>query len=99
MDSCPSPFLPHVGTVFVCSLGDTTKAEMNSYYLAALAPSATTHPSPPSGGIGDPGVRSRGTKAIATVNLQIEVPELHPKKVPEWSQVSNMLTSGQSAHS
>ena len=59
-DTCPSPFQP------VCNVGDTTEAELESYGLAALAPLATTHPSPPSGGRGDPGIPGRGTKAIAT---------------------------------
>ena len=60
MDTCPSPFHPRVGTVPVCTVGDTTKAEMRSYGLAALVPLATAHPSAPSGG--------RRTKAIATAN-------------------------------
>ena len=46
MDTCPSPFHPHVRTVPVCSVGDTTKAEMKGYGLAALAPLATVYPSP-----------------------------------------------------
>ena len=49
MDTCPSPFPPRVRTVPVCTIGDTTEAEMKRYGLAALAPLATTHPSPPSG--------------------------------------------------
>ena len=44
MDICPSPFYPRVRTVPVCSVGNTTQAEMKGYGLAALAPLATTHP-------------------------------------------------------
>ena len=86
MDTCPSPFHPRVRTVPVCSVGDTTKAEMKGYGLAALAPLATVYPSPPSGGTSDPGVPRRGTKAIPTANLQIEIPEFHPKNLPEWAE-------------
>ena len=69
MDTCPSPFHARVRTVPVCSVGDTTEAEMKGYGLSALAPLATVHPSPLSGGTGDTGVLGRGTKAIATANL------------------------------
>ena len=44
------------------------------------------NPSPPSGGTSDPGVPGRGTKAITTANLQIELPEFDPKKLPEWAE-------------
>ena len=86
MDTCPSPFHPRVRTVPVCSVGDTSEAVMKSYGLAALAPWAIPHPSPPSGGRGDLGVPSRGTKAIATANLSIELPEFDPKNLPEWAE-------------
>ena len=86
MDTCPSPFHPRVRTVPVCSVGDTTEFEMKGYGLAALAPLATVYPSPLSGGTGDTGVPRRGTKAIATANLQIELPELDPKSLPEWAE-------------
>ena len=86
MDTSPSPFHPRVRTVSVCSVGDTTEAEMKSYGLAALAPLATTHPSPPSGGTGDLDVPGRGTKANGTANLQIELPEFDPKSLPEWTE-------------
>ena len=71
MDTCPSPFHPRVRTVPVCSVGDTTEAEMKGYGLSALAPLATAHPSPLSGGTGDTGALGKGTKAIATANGQI----------------------------
>ena len=67
------------------TVGDTTKAEMKSCGLAALAPLATMHPSPPSGRKGDPGVPGRGTETIASANLQIEPPEFDSKNLPEWT--------------
>ena len=83
MDTCCSPFRPHVRTVPVCSVGNTSEAEMKSYGLAALAPLAITHPSPLSRGTGGTGGPGRGTKAIATANLQIELPEFDPKYLLE----------------
>ena len=77
---------------------------MKSYGMATLAPLATTQPLAASGGTGDPGVPGRGTKAIATANLQIKLPESVswiPKACRSGlrssvnfysSQVSNMLT-------
>ena len=59
---------------------------MEGYGLAALAPLATVYPSPPSGGKGDTGVPGRGTKGIATANLQIKLPEFDPKILPEWAE-------------
>ena len=92
MDTCPRPFHPLLRTVPVCTLGDTTEAEIKSYGLAALAPLATTHPPPPSGGTDDPGVPGRGTKAIATAKLPIELPEFDSKNLPEWAEeVSEFL--------
>ena len=86
MDTCPSPFHPLVRTVPVCSVGDTTEAEMKGYGLAALAALATVYPAPPSGGTGDPGVPGRGMKAIATANLQIDLPEFDHTNLPEWAE-------------
>ena len=86
METCSSPFHPRVRTVPVCSVGDTTEAEMKIYGLAALAPLASVYPSPLSGGTGDTGVPGRGTKAIATANPQIEHPEFDPKSLPEWAE-------------
>ena len=70
---------------------------MKSYGLAALAPLAPTHPSPPSGRTGDPGVRGRQTKAIATANLQIKLPEFDPENLPEWAEELSefLLVTGQ----
>ena len=62
LDTCPTPFPPRVRTVPVCTIGDSTEAEMEGYGLAALAPPATVYPSTPLGGKGDTGVPGRGTK-------------------------------------
>ena len=106
LDTCPSSFHPCLRTVPVCTVDDTTEAEIKSYGLAAPAPLATTHTSAPSGGTGDPGVPGRGSKAIATANLQIELPEFDPytrpsrlRSFPSFcsSEVSNMLMSGPNA--
>ena len=86
MDTRPSNFYPCMRTVLVCSVGDTPVVEMKSYGQAALAPLATTHPSPPSCRPGDPGAPGRGTKAIVTANLQMELPELDPKTLPERAE-------------
>ena len=80
------PFHPRMRTVPVCSVGDTTEAEMKGYGLAALVPLATVHLSPPSGGAGDTGVPGRGTKGVATAHLQIELSEFNPKNLPEWAE-------------
>ena len=88
---------PCVKTLHVGSLVDTTEAEMKGYGLAALVPLATVYPVPPSGGTGDPRVPGRGTKPIAMANLQIELPELNPKKLPEWAEEFSefLLLTGQ----
>ena len=99
-DTCLSPSHPRVRTVPVCSVGDTTEAEMKGYGLAALAPLTIVYPSPPSGGTDDTGVPDRGTKAIATMNLQIKLPEFDPKDLPEWAEgFSDTLISGPNARS
>ena len=97
MDTCSRPFHPRVRTVPVCSVGDTTEAEMKGYGLSALAPLATVHPSPLSGGTGDTGVPGRGEKAIATANFQTELPEFNPKNLPEWAEEFSefLLLTGQ----
>ena len=96
-DTCPCPFHTLLRSVPVCSVGDTTEAEMKGYGLAALAPLPTVYPSPPSGGKGDPGVPGRGTKAIATANLQIELPMYDPKNLPQWAEEFSefLLLTGQ----
>ena len=86
MDTCPSPFHNRVRTVPVCSVGDTIEAEMKAYGLVALAPVAAMHPSLPSDGTSCPGVPGRGTKTIATTNLQMELLEFDTKNLPEWAE-------------
>ena len=66
---------------------------MKGYGLSALAPSATAHPSPLSGGTGDRGVPGRGTKAITTANLQIELPKFDPKNLPESPTPPSICTA------
>ena len=70
---------------------------MKGYGRSALAPLATVHHSPLSGGTGDTGLPGRGTKAIATANLQIELPEFHRKDLPEWAEEFSefLLLTGQ----
>ena len=97
LDTYASPFHPRVRTVSVCSVGDTTEAEMKGCGLSAQALLATVHPSALSGGTGDTGVPGRGTKAIATANLRIEVPECNPKNLPKWAEEFSefLLLTGQ----
>ena len=97
MDTCPRPFHPRVRTVPVRSVGDTTEAERNSYGLAALAPLATTRPSPPIGGTGNPGVPGGGTKPISIANPQMQLLEFDPKTLPEWAEEFSefLLLTGQ----
>ena len=85
MDTCPSPFHLRVRIVPVCSVGDTSEAAIESYGLAAVAPLAIAHPSPPSRSTGDTDVTGRGTKAIATADLQIQLQEFDPKNLPKWA--------------
>ena len=92
MVTCPSPFHPRVRTVPVYSIGDPTEAEMKGYGLSALASLTTVHPSALSGGTGDTVVPGRRTKAIATANLQMELPQFDPDNLPEWAEeVSEFL--------
>ena len=105
METCISRFRPCVRTLPMCSVGDTTEAEMKGYGLAAPAPLATVYPSAPSGGTADTGVPGRGTKAIATANF----PRVRSQKkclsgLMSFlsfcsSRVSNTLMSGPNAHS
>ena len=83
MDTRPSPFYPRVRTVPVCNVGDTSKAELKSYGLAALAPWAITHPLPPPDGRPGIGGLGRETKAIATASNQMKLPVSDPKNLSE----------------
>ena len=97
MDTCPSPLHPRVRTVPVCSVRDTLEAEIKGCRLSALAPLATVHPSPLSGGTGDKGDPGRGTKSMPMANLQIKPPEFDPENLPEWAQEFSefLLLTGQ----
>ena len=67
--------------------------------LAALTPLATVYPSSSSGRTADPGVPGRRTKAIATANLQIQLPEFDPKKLPDWAgELSEFLLLTRQQH-
>ena len=70
---------------------------MKGFGLSAQAPLATVHPSPLPGGTGDTCVLLRGTKAIATANLQIELPEFDPKNLPKLAEELSefLLLTGQ----
>ena len=59
---------------------------MKGYGLAAPALLATVNPSSLSGRTSDTGLPGRGTKAIATANLQLEVSALDPENLPEWAE-------------
>ena len=93
MDTRPSPFNLCVRTVPVYSVGNISEAEMKNYVLAAVALLAITHPSAFSDGTG----ADRGTKAIATANLQIELPEYDHKNLPGWAEEFSefLLLTGQ----
>ena len=85
-DTCPRPFDLRVGIVFVCNVGDASEAKMKSHGLGALAPLAISPASPPSSGTGSIGGLGRVTKAMATANLEIELPEFNPKNLREWGE-------------
>ena len=86
MATFPSPFHPRLRTLPVCSVGDTSEAEMKSYGLTSLAPKPITHPSAPSGGSHNTSVLGRGTKAITTARLQVEPPVFDPKNLPQCAE-------------
>ena len=77
MATCPRHFDPRVRTVPVCNVGDTSEADVKTFGLAELVPLAITHPRPPGDPTAATGGCSRGTQAIATVNLSIKLPELY----------------------
>ena len=88
-DSCPSPFHPRVRTIPACSVAETSIEDLEVYGVVALAPLAIANPTPPDSTGGSTGKSSR---AIATSNLQVELPEFHPKNLPEWAdEVSEFL--------
>ena len=78
---CPSSFHPNVRTLPVCNVRGTSEPEMKNYGLATLAPLHIAHPSPHTEATSATGDWERGTKAIATANLQTELLELDPKNL------------------
>ena len=70
---------------------------MKSYGLAAVAPLAITHPPPSTDATVATCGWGRGTKAIATANLQIKLPEFDPKNLPQWAEEFSefLLLTGQ----
>ena len=107
MDSCPSPFHPRVSTVPVGSVGMGSEVTIRNYGLPALAPLATKHPSPPSGGAVTKVSQVREGRPLPRPTFISNFWSLIPKLCPSGrrnspnfhsSRVSNMLTPGLSAH-
>ena len=92
--TCPSPFHPRPRTVPIAELQDVPVTETEKKGLTALAPLAGV-PSPPSGLIPGGG---KSSKPIAQASIQLELPELDPKSLPEWAEkfAEFLLFTGQS---
>ena len=90
--TCPSPFHPRARTVPIAELQDVPVTETEKRGLSALAPLAGVSPS----GL-TPGGAKTGTP-IAQANIQLELPEVDPKNVPEWAEefAEFLLLTGQS---
>ena len=80
--TCASPFHPRARTVPIAELRDVPVTETEKRGLSALAPLAGVPP-PPSGTT--PGGGKSG-RHIAQANIQLELPELDPKNLPEWAE-------------
>ena len=80
--TCPSPFHPRARSAPIAELQDVPATETQKRGLTALAPLAgrPTPPSDPTSGGGKNG------KPIAQANIQLELPEFDPKKLPEWAE-------------
>ena len=92
--TCPSPFHPRAKTVLIAELQDVPVTETQKRELSALAPLAGVTP-PPSGLT--PGGGKSG-RPIAQANLQLALPELDLKSLPEWADefAEYLLLTGQS---
>ena len=92
--TCPSPFHPRARTVPIAELQDVPVTETEKRRLSALAPLARV--SPPSSGL-TPGGGKMG-RPVAQANIQLELPELNPKNLPEWAKEfpEFLLLTGQS---
>ena len=80
--TCPSPFQCHARTVTIAELQDVPVTETEKKGLTALAPLAggpTPGSDPTSGG-------GKSGKPIAQANIWLELPEFHPKNLPEWAE-------------
>ena len=78
--TCPSPFHPRARTVPMADLQDVPVTESERRGLSALAPLA---------GVSLSGLTPGGGKTgrpIAQANIQLELPELDPKNLPEWAE-------------
>ena len=92
--TCPSPFHPRARTVPIAELQDVPVTETEKRGLSALAPLAGVSP-PPSGLT--PGDGKMG-RPIALANIHLELPEFHPRNLPEWAEefAEFLLLTGQS---
>ena len=91
--TCPSPFHPCARTVPIAELQDVPVTETEKRGLSALAPLAGVSPTP--SGL-TPGGGKMG-RPIAQANIQLELPELDPKSLPEWAEefAEFLLLTGQ----
>ena len=90
--TCPSPFDPRARTVPIAELQDVPVTETEKRGLSALAPLAGVSPSRLTPGGGKTG------RPIAQANIQLELPEFHPKNLPKWAEefAEFLLLTGQS---
>ena len=90
--TCPSPFHPRARTVPMAELQDVPGTETEKRGLSALAPLAGVSPSGLTPGGGKTG------RPIAQANIQLELPNLDPKNLPEWAEefAEFLLLTGQS---
>ena len=92
--TCPSPFHPRARTVLIAELQDVPVTETEKRELSALAPLAGVSPSP--SGL-TPGGGKMG-RPIAQANIQLELPDFDPKRLPELAEefAEFLLLTGQS---
>ena len=90
--TCPSPFHPRARTFPNAELQDVPVTETEKKGLSALAPLAGVSPSGLTAGGGKTG------RPIAQANIQLELLEFDPKKMPEWAEefAEFLLLTGQS---
>ena len=80
--TCPSPSHPRARTVPIAEPQDVPVTESEKRGLSTVAPLAGVPP-PPSGLT--PGDRKSG-RPIAQANIQLDLPEFDPKKLPKWAE-------------